>query len=187
MTLDFAEPQNGFDSPCRFGYESDYLVSHYEQIETLFAKAVSARVPLNWEQGALKQAPAFLYDIAPAGDAKRFLMARIGQEKPEGIREDLFLLARSTLAPVGHMRIKESLRTEDGRRAIGFERKEVVGRDNRFLEYAYEEGAAIGGATEHLRALPDILVASGLPDVTLNHPQIGLRDLDQRLKTWGLR
>lgn len=65
MTLDFAEPQKGFDSPCRFGYESDYLVSHYEQIETLFA--------------------------------------------------------------------------------------------------------------------------SGLPEVTLNHPQIGLRDLDQRLKTWGLR
>jgi serine/threonine-protein kinase HipA len=56
MTLDFAEPQHGFNSPCRFGYESDYLVSHYEQIETLYAKAVSARLPLNWEQGVLKPA-----------------------------------------------------------------------------------------------------------------------------------
>lgn len=177
MTLDFAEPQNGFDSPCRFGYESDYLVSHYEQIETLFAKAVSARVPLNWEQGALKQAPAFLYDIAPAGDAKRFLMARIGQEKPDGIREDLFLLARSTPAPVGHMRIKESLQAEDGRRAIGFERKEVVERDNRFLEYAYEEGAAIGGATGAGGEAPKLLLAQsreGLlyPDAVLADEQV---------------
>ena len=177
MTLDFAEPQKGFDSPCRFGYESDYLVSHYEQIETLFAKAVSARVPLNWEQGALKQAPAFLYDIAPAGDAKRFLMARIGQDKPDGIREDLFLLARSTPAPVGHMRVKEALQTEDGRRAIGFERKEVVGRDNRFLEYAYEEGAAIGGATGAGGEAPKLLLAQsreGLlyPDAVLADEQV---------------
>lgn len=40
-------------------------------------------------------APAFVYDIAPAGAAKRFLM-RIGRNKPANIDAALYLLARST-------------------------------------------------------------------------------------------
>jgi len=36
-------------------------------------------------------------------------------------------------------------------------------------------------------ALPDILAPSGLPAVTMNHPQIALRNLEQRLKEWGLK
>nr|WP_306218669.1 HipA domain-containing protein [Pseudomonas sp. Pse1] len=38
-----------------------------------------------------------------------------------------------------------------------------------------------------LLALPDLLTASGLPEVTMNHPRIGLRHLEQRLKEWGLQ
>lgn len=37
-----------------------------------------------------------------------------------------------------------------------------------------------------LLALPDILTASGLPDVTMNHPQIALKNLQQRMKAWDL-
>jgi len=36
-------------------------------------------------------------------------------------------------------------------------------------------------------ALPDILAASGLPEITMNHPAIALRNLEQRLKNWGLK
>jgi serine/threonine-protein kinase HipA len=38
-----------------------------------------------------------------------------------------------------------------------------------------------------LMALPDILSASGLPGQTMNHPQIALKNLEQRLKEWGLK
>ena len=38
-----------------------------------------------------------------------------------------------------------------------------------------------------LRALPDLLVDSGLPEVTMNHPRIALRHLEQRLNEWGLQ
>ncbi|MFC6298697.1 HipA domain-containing protein [Pseudomonas spelaei] len=177
MILDFAEPQNGFASPCRFSYDSGYLNSHYERFETIFANAVSTQVPLNWEQETRGQAPAFLYDIAPAGAAKRFLMDRIGRQKPDHIGADLFLLARSTQAPIGHMRIKESVQAEEGRPAIGFARKDVVERDNRFLEYAYEEGAAIGGATGAGGEAPKLLLAQnheGLlyPDAVLGDEQV---------------
>ena len=40
---------------------------------------------------------------------------------------------------------------------------------------------------EQLRALPDLLRAEGLPEMTMNHPQIALKNLDQRLREWGLK
>ena len=40
---------------------------------------------------------------------------------------------------------------------------------------------------DRLLALPDILAVSGLPDVTMNHPSIALKSLEQRLKNWGLK
>ena len=85
MTVTFDEPERGFDSRCSFGYETSYLVEHIESIPSSFAGAVSATAPIAWEGQRTTAAPAFLHDIAPAGAAKRFLMSRLGGEKPEGI------------------------------------------------------------------------------------------------------
>ena len=177
MTLVFVEPEKGFEGPCRFGYKKDYVANNFEYIESPFSKAVSARLPLDWDSTSLKKAPAFLLDIAPAGAAKRFLMARVGQEKPEGISADLFLLGRSTPAPIGHMRIKESVDAVVERVAMGFPRNEVVDRDNTFLEYAYEQGAAIGGATGAGGESPKLLMSEGrdgllYPDAVISDDQV---------------
>ncbi|MGW8463856.1 HipA domain-containing protein [Pseudomonas sp. CLCA07] len=177
MTLVFVEPEKGFEGPCRFGYKTDYVANNFEYIESPFSKAVSARLPLDWDSTSLKKAPAFLLDIAPAGAAKRFLMARVGQEKPEGISADLFLLGRSTPAPIGHMRIKESVDAVVERVAMGFPRNEVVDRDNTFLEYAYEQGAAIGGATGAGGEAPKLLMSEGrdgllYPDAVISDDQV---------------
>lgn len=177
MTLVFTEPEKGFEGPCRFGYKKDYVATNLEYIDSQFSKAVSARLPLDWDNTSLKKAPAFLLDIAPAGAAKRFLMARVGQDKPEGISADLFLLGRSTPAPIGHMRIKESAEAADDRPAIGFRREEVVARDNTFLEYAYEQGAAIGGAKGAGGEAPKLLMSQGrdgllYPDAVLSDDQV---------------
>jgi len=177
MTLVFVEPEKGFEGPCRFGYKKDYVANNFEYIESPFSKAVSARLPLDWDSTSLKKAPAFLLDIAPAGAAKRFLMARVGQEKPEGISADLFLLGRSTPAPIGHMRIKESVDAVVERVAMGFPRNEVVDRDNTFLEYAYEQGAAIGGATGAGGEAPKLLMSEGrdgllYPDAVISDDQV---------------
>jgi serine/threonine-protein kinase HipA len=175
MVLSFDSPEKGFESRCSFGYEQTYLVDNYADIPTPFAKAVSARFPLEWE-GKRSNAPAFLHDIAPAGAAKRFLLQRVGREKPADISEDLFLLARSTPAPIGNMRIKESVDVVGQREAMGFERQDVINRDNRFLEYAYELGAAIGGATGAGGEAPKLLLVQ---DKTgLVYPDAVLDDVD---------
>ncbi|AKS07323.1 type II toxin-antitoxin system HipA family toxin [Pseudomonas trivialis] len=177
MLLTFDTPQQGFESRCSFGYDQRYLVEHLEDLATPFAKAVSARLPLQWEGCRTQGAPAFLHDIAPAGAAKRFLMAHIGQEKPDDISADLFLLMRSTPAPIGHMRIKESVASLDSRPPMGFARDEVIQRDNRFLEYAYEQGAAIGGATGAGGEAPKLLLTENqdgllFPDAVLEDEQV---------------
>ena len=176
MLLSFDSPEKGFESRCSFGYEQTYLVDNHEDIPTPFAKAVSARLPLDWE-GKRSNAPAFLHDIAPAGAAKRFLLQRVGREKPADISEDLFLLAQSTPAPIGNMRIKESVDVVGQREAMGFERQDVISRDNRFLEYAYEQGAAIGGATGAGGEAPKLLLAQGkdgnlYPDAVLDDANV---------------
>jgi serine/threonine-protein kinase HipA len=177
MTLVFADPEKGFEGPCRFGYKTSYVANNLDFIESPFCKAVSAKLPLNWDGASLKKAPAFLHDIAPAGAAKRFLMGRVGQDKPEGVSVDLFLLGRSTPAPIGNMRIKESAETIDERPAMGFRREEVITRDNSFLEYAYEQGAAIGGATGAGGEAPKLLMSQGrdgllYPDAVLSDGQV---------------
>ena len=177
LLLTFDTPQQGFDSRCSFGYDQRYLVDHLDDLVTPFATAVSAGLPLQWEGCRMQGAPAFLHDIAPAGAAKRFLMAHIGQEKPDGISADLFLLMRSTPAPIGHMRIKESVAALDSRPPMGFARQEVIQRDNRFLEYAYEQGAAIGGATGAGGEAPKLLLTENqhgllFPDAVLDDEQV---------------
>lgn len=177
MRLEFPEPQEGLKGACRFAYKSEYLVEHLDDIQLPFASAVSARYPLDWDVNVLKAAPAFLHDIAPAGAAKRFLMARIGRKKPDDVDTDLFLLGHSTPAPIGNLRIKESVETLSEGAPIGFPRQEVVIRDHAFQDYAYEQGAAIGGATGAGGEAPKLLMAedaAGLlyPDAILDDASV---------------
>ncbi|WP_085723960.1 HipA domain-containing protein [Pseudomonas sp. R37(2017)] len=176
MTLSFDSPEQGFESRCSFGYAQTYLFENHEDIGSPYAAAVSARFPLEWD-GRRSNTPAFVYDIAPAGAAKRFLLAHLGRDKPADISADLYLLARRTPAPIGNMRIKESAETVDQREPIGFKRQDVISRDNRFLEYAYEQGAAIGGATGAGGEAPKLLLAQGkdadfYPDAVLNDADV---------------
>jgi serine/threonine-protein kinase HipA len=176
MILSFDDPEKGFESRCSFGYETTYLAENIEAMGSPFSKAVSALYPLDWD-GRRSKTPAFVHDIAPAGSAKRFLLARLGQEKPANISADLYLLGRSTPAPIGNMRIKESAEVIDERKPIGFKREDVIQRDNRFLEYAYELGAAIGGATGAGGEAPKLLLAenkAGLlyPDAVLDDNKV---------------
>ncbi|MET4712968.1 serine/threonine-protein kinase HipA [Pseudomonas sp. PvP125] len=177
MVLEFSEPQKGLEGACRFHYRQDYLVDNIEAIQQPFSRSVSARFPLTWDVAGLSSAPAFLHDIVPSGAARRSLMKRIGHEKPQDLNADLFLLWRSTPAPIGNMRIKESVQALDGEVPVGFPRHEVVARDNSFLEYAYEQGAAIGGATGAGGEAPKLLMTQGrdgllYPDAVLNDDEV---------------
>lgn len=173
MILTFSEPANGFQSPCQFAYTSTYVKANLEAYQSTFDKAVSVNLPVDFDTHRSSKAPAFIYDIAPSGAAKRFLLKHMGREKPEELADDIFLLTRSTPAPIGNLRIKESVEILDTCAPMGFSFADVVSRDQRFLEYAYEQGAAIGGATGAGGEAPKLLLTEGrdgqlYPDAVLD-------------------
>ncbi|MEJ6656788.1 MAG: HipA domain-containing protein, partial [Pseudomonas sp.] len=100
-------------------------------------------------------------DIIPAGHAKKSLLKRFIDEKPPETDLDLFLLGRCTPSPIGNLRVKESVEALENTGAEAFARQEVVERTNDFLEYAYEAGAALGGATGAQGEAPKLLLAEG--------------------------
>ncbi|MGY3041474.1 serine/threonine-protein kinase HipA [Rhodanobacter sp. TND4EL1] len=176
MELSFLRPADGHASPCTLGYLDTYVLAHLDRLGSPAAAAVSATLPLDWTIRTEPQWPAFLFDIEPSGAARRFLLQRLALPmRADAGATDLQLLAQCTPAPVGHLRIKSAFEALAGP-SIGFSPGEVVARDTRFLEYAYEQGAAIGGATGAGGEAPKLLLvedANGLvhPDATLDDAQ----------------
>ena len=142
-------------------YTSSYLHDCIEVTENIFEYAVSVNVPVNWSAVDTKGFPAFVYDIIPAGHAKASLLKRFSDEKPPEMDLDLFLLGRCTPSPIGNLRVKESVEALEDSGVEAFARQEVVERTNDFLEYAYEAGAALGGATGAQGEAPKLLLAEG--------------------------
>jgi len=157
LSLAFAQSERLTESRCVSGYELNYLTEHYEQLDSPFAVSISAAQRLSWTGQHGTGLPAFVYDLLPAGAARRWLEQRFGHERPADWDLDLFLLARCTPAPIGHLRIESSvLPASSPSRA--FSRDDVIARAEHFLEYAYEQGAAMGGATGAGGEAPKLLL-----------------------------
>ena len=174
MHLSFTRPELGLEGPCAYSYDQNYVLNALDSVNSRLDRAVSACLPVSWEYWQTPQAPAFLFDILPAGAARRFLLKRLGGERPKALNLDLFLLGRCTPAPIGNLRIKEAAQALEGSSLVGFTRDEVINRDARFLEFAYEQGAAIGGATGAGGEAPKLLLTEDAKGAL--HPDAVLPD-----------
>lgn len=179
MEIDFHRPADGHASPCLLGYQPPYVVEQLHRIGSAGAAAASATLPLAWHHVNTPQWPAFLFDVEPSGSARRFLMQRLGMpaRADADAATDLQLLAQCTPAPVGHLRILSSVQAASGS-PIGFAVDEVVERDAGFLDYAYAQGAAIGGATGAGGEAPKLLLTED--ENGLLHPDAALDDVRAR-------
>lgn len=104
---------------------------------------------------------SFLDDIMPAGASRRYWVNYLGIGNLPSLEQDYQLLAKGTIAPVGNMRIKESLPpriTGSQLTQMRFSLQDVVERNADFLEYAQAMGAASGGATGAGGEAPKLLV-----------------------------
>lgn len=176
MQLTFGQPELGLTAACSYAYKQTYLVEALDDMGSRLSNAVSATLPLGWDLWRLPHAPAFLFDILPAGAARRFLLKRLGGGRPEERDIDLFLLSRCTPAPIGNLRIKEAAEAIAESPMLGFSRDDVISRDTRFLEYAYEQGAAIGGATGAGGEAPKLLLTEDRQGAL--HPDAALPDAE---------
>lgn len=103
----------------------------------------------------------FLDDIMPAGASRRYWVNYLGIGHLPSAQQDAQLLARGTIAPVGNLRVKESLppqSRDSGLPVMRFGLNDVIERHTDFLEYAQAMGAASGGATGAGGEAPKLLV-----------------------------
>ncbi|MED5490665.1 MAG: HipA domain-containing protein [Pseudomonadota bacterium] len=159
LELSPSNPGSVADARTTASYKTAYLGEFVEAIDSIFEYAVSVNLPVSWSPVDSKGFPAFVYDIIPAGHARRSLLKRFHDEKPDGVDTDWFLLGRCTPSAIGNLRVKESAEALEDTGAEAFARQHIVERTNDFLEYAYEAGAALGGATGAQGEAPKLLLA----------------------------
>jgi|26BtaG_2_1085354.scaffolds.fasta_scaffold01134_1 serine/threonine-protein kinase HipA len=141
-------------------YLSDYSLEHF-LADNHFAASINYPVELfayNLTHKSDSHWLPFLDDITPAGASRRYWSQRLDLSRLTNAEQNYELLKRATIAPVGHLRIKESLSNLDEVTPIKFSLAEIKDRDVDFLEYASEHGAMAGGATGAGGEAPKLLL-----------------------------
>ncbi|TDR06324.1 type II toxin-antitoxin system HipA family toxin [Marinomonas communis] len=153
------DPAKGVVSPCSLGYEMDYSIEWLE-CDDEHACSLTLPVQVMIEHEADRWF-GFLEDIVPAGAARRYLVDYWGLQDLSAGEQDSTLLEKGTIAPVGNLRIKESLPTVATGSTLHLRKftvTDVINRDSDFLAYAQEMGAISGGATGAGGEAPKLLL-----------------------------
>lgn len=104
--LNLSNDQKGRAGTSVLDYQINYTVEH------LFADAlpaVSMTLPVTFETYRCTKWFSFLEDIMPAGASRRWWIKKLNLTDLPPAQQDLQLLSKGTIAPIGNLRIKESL------------------------------------------------------------------------------
>lgn len=158
-TLEFPDTTPGDRGQCFLQYDFDYLSAWIDLKRP--DTAASLRLPLEFGPITLPSWPAFLDDVRPMGNARSWWLRRLNLVNAPS--SEFELLRRGTVAPIGNMRIAESVpeNLETPRR---FPAEAVVHREHDFLAWAAEHGAQVGGATGAGGESPKLLLRQDADD-----------------------
>lgn len=145
-SLEFQDPHAGIEGRIYFEYQADYAIGHgaFEDPLPRGAAAVGWNYPVTLNADPRAGWPAFLDDLRPGGAAERHWATRLGMGF--GPELDHVLIHQATAAPIGNVRVAESV-PERPNEVPRFDAQDVVERHADFLDYAAQLGAEIGGAT----------------------------------------
>jgi serine/threonine-protein kinase HipA len=139
--LEFPDPVRGDRGACFVQYDFDYYAEWIDQARP--DAAASLNLPLVFGPTTCPTWPAFLDDLRPMGNARRWWLNRLNlQDAPSS---DFALLRQGSAAPVGNLRIAQSVPPRDEVRR--FPAEAVIQREHEFIAWAAENGAQVGGAT----------------------------------------
>jgi len=137
--------RNGFRvGGCVFEYDLNYAFGDTPS-------PVSLGLPVDADLHALQAWPAFLYDLVPQGNGRRFLLDRL--QLPDSQASDLPLLCAGAFNPIGRLRIREAVRYFDqhverhGMASEGFAFDELLARAPEFHEAMMVHGMLAAGGT----------------------------------------
>lgn len=136
-------------------YQLSYVLENFDHKGS---RAISARYPVEAPTEIHETRwPAFIDDIIPSGHARRRLVERFNLGRLTERQQDFELLKKHTVAPIGNLRIRESV-PEEQTDPRTFPIQDVIERDYYFVDYAYEKGAASGGASGAGGEAPKFLI-----------------------------
>jgi serine/threonine-protein kinase HipA len=165
---------NGFRaSDCVFEYDLDYA----------FGEApppVSLALPVDADRHRLQAWPAFLYDLVPQGNGRKFLLGRL--QLPDAQASDLPLLLAGAFNPIGRLRVREAVEyfeqhvERHGLAAGGFVFDELLARAPEFHEAMMVHGMLAAGGTGIQGVAPKYLLTEAhdgkwYPDAALPDAQ----------------
>lgn len=163
-------PEQGHKSITRLDYLPEYVLEHLNQ-PGIAGAAISCRYPVDFTTYKEKHWPACILDLLPGGEGRRRWAKRLNIST--GINGEFELLQHAAANPPGNLRVKEAyerksrleltLPSEDGELVpqyehAGFSQQDIISKQEHFIEYAYQQGAAVSGATDVQGEAPKFLL-----------------------------
>lgn len=136
--------------PMTLRYEPDYAIRNLHARDF---RAVGVRSAVDMAIHPFSAWPSFLIDLLPQGAARK----RIERGSPAGLT-DWELLERGAVNPVGNLRVRPAVALVS-RTHPGFALQEMIERGDAFVDYAYQVGATVAGATDTQGEAPKFWVA----------------------------
>lgn len=142
---------------CSLSYLREYIqaAASYDAIDCW---ACSVNAPISIIPSDYPNWPALLDDILPVGKSREWWLKYLNVSHASDFTQNYALLTKACMSPVGNLRIKESVPTITKEDASRFPIDAVVALQYDFLEYANEQGAAVGGATGAGGVAPKLLL-----------------------------
>jgi serine/threonine-protein kinase HipA len=154
--IEFSEPLNAVGNACMLSYLNSYVIDNYHNFSE---SAAGVNLPVDMAVYRSKHWFRFLEDIMPAGASRHYWVTKLGLQDLTFQQCNFELLKQGTIAPIGNLRIKESMPTPPKKTLPAtFTLDDVCRLEIDFIEYAQERGAAAGGASGAGGAAPKLLL-----------------------------
>lgn len=144
-------------SPVRLSYLSAYI-RDAAKYDTVDSWACSVNAPVSILPVDYPGWPSLLDDLLPVGKSRDWWLNYLDVSRQSIFSQNFALLTHACTAPIGNLRIKESVALASGVNQKAFPLDAVVALQHDFLEYANEHGAAVGGATGAVGVAPKLLL-----------------------------
>lgn len=154
-TLSFSGEQ--LSASCSLCYELEYI-SAVATYDTKDCWACSVNAPISIIPKDYSNWPALLDDILPVGKSRDWWLKTLNVSRANEFKQNYALLTHACMSPVGNLRIKESVSAQNTMALRRFPIEDVVSLQYDFLEYANEQGTAVGGATGAGGVAPKLLL-----------------------------